>query len=128
MKIEEFILERLQSLYENVVEYNLTESGFHPYSLREILPAKEIDSLLSLPLGYGQTNGSEELRERISSYYPHTNRSNILVTSGSAEANFLTIWSLVHPGDEIIIMQPNYQQIYGLARSFGIKVKPFFLK
>lgn len=128
MKIEKFTLERVQSLYENVVDYNLTESGFHPYSLREILSEKKIDSLLSLPLGYGQTNGSEEVRDRISSYYPHTDRSNILVTSGSAEANFLVTWSLLDPGDEILLMQPNYQQIYGLARSFGIKVKSFFLR
>jgi len=29
MKIETFLLERTQSLYENEVEYNLTESGVH---------------------------------------------------------------------------------------------------
>ncbi|MFO7889126.1 MAG: aminotransferase class I/II-fold pyridoxal phosphate-dependent enzyme [bacterium] len=128
MKIEEFELERVQSVYENTVDYNLTESGFHPFSLQEILTKEEIASLLSLRLGYGQTNGSPELRDRISSYYPEANRSNILVTNGSAEANFLAIWSLLDPGDEVILMQPNYQQIYGLARSFGVTVKPFFLK
>lgn len=128
MKIEEFTLERVQSLYENTVDYNLTESGFHPFSLKEVLSEKQIDSLLSLPLGYGQTNGSEELRDRISTYYPHTDQSRILVTNGSSEANFLVIWSLLGPGDELLLMQPNYQQIYGLARSFGIRVKPFFLK
>jgi len=128
MNIEEFKLERVQSVYENTVDYNLTESGFHPFTLKEILDRNQIESLLSLRLGYGQTNGSLELRDRISSYYPDTNRSNILVTNGSAEANFLTTWSLLNPEDELIIMQPNYQQIYGLARSFGVTVKPFFLK
>jgi len=128
MNIEEFELERVQSIYENVVEYNLTESGFHPFSLQEILNKDQIATLLSLPLGYGQTNGSLELRDRISSYYENTDRSNILVTNGSAEANFLITWSQLNPGDELIIMQPNYQQIYGLARSFSVTVKPFFLK
>ena len=30
MQIEEFTLERIQSLYENVVDYNLSDSGVHP--------------------------------------------------------------------------------------------------
>lgn len=128
MNIEEFELERVQSIYENVVEYNLTESGFHPFSLQEILTKEQIASLLSLRLSYGQTNGSPELRDRISSYYPKADRDNVLATNGSAEANFLAIWNLLEPGDEIILMQPNYQQIYGLAHSFSITVKPFFLK
>ncbi len=128
MKIEQFELERVQSVYENTVDYNLTESGFHPFSLKEILNKDQIESLLSLRLSYGQTNGSPELRDMISSYYENTDRSNVLVTNGSAEANFLITWSLLNPGDELILMQPNYQQIYGLARSFDVNVKPVFLK
>jgi len=41
MKIEEFTLERIQSLYENTVEYNLSDSGVHPYSLRELLTPEQ---------------------------------------------------------------------------------------
>ena len=41
MKIKTFELERLQSLYENTVKFNLTESGFHPYALHEILSEEE---------------------------------------------------------------------------------------
>ncbi len=33
MDIEEFTLERIQSLYENTVELNLSDSGVHPMSL-----------------------------------------------------------------------------------------------
>ncbi|MHA1805470.1 MAG: aminotransferase class I/II-fold pyridoxal phosphate-dependent enzyme [Promethearchaeota archaeon] len=128
MKIEEFKLERTQSLWENLVKYNLTESGIHPCSLREILNDDEIEELLNLPLGYGQTNGSIELREIISSLYPGANLDNILITNGSAEANFLVAWCLLEPGDEMIFMLPNYMQLHGLARSFGITVKPFHLK
>ena len=32
MKFEEFELERNQSLFENKVDYNLSESGVHPLS------------------------------------------------------------------------------------------------
>jgi len=128
MKIEIFEMERAQSLWENRVKYNLTESGVHPYTLEKFLRSDEIEKLLSIRLGYGQTNGSEELREAISRLYPGTDLDNILVTNGSAEANFVTIWQNLEPEDELILMLPNYMQIWGLARSFGIKVRPFHLK
>ena len=128
MKIETFELERRQSVYENQVKFNLTESGVHPYTLSELLTQDEIEELLSIRLGYGQTNGSIELRQAISNLYPGTDLDNVLVTNGSAEANFIGIWSNLEPDDELIVMLPNYQQIWGLARSFGIKVTPFYLK
>ena len=94
MDIEIFELERRQSLWENVVEWNLTESGVHPYTLNELFDQKEIDNLANLRLGYGQTNGSIELREGISKLYPNSDIDNILVTNGSAEANFISVWNL----------------------------------
>ncbi|MHA2254201.1 MAG: aminotransferase class I/II-fold pyridoxal phosphate-dependent enzyme [Candidatus Kariarchaeaceae archaeon] len=128
MKIDIFELERIQSVWENRVKYNLTESGVHPYNLRELLTEKEIENLLTIRLGYGQTNGSIELREAICNLYPNSDIDNVLVTNGSAEANFLGIWSNLEPEDEILVMLPNYMQIWGIARSFGVKVKPFYLK
>ena len=35
MKFPSFDLERIQSLYENSVEVNLTESGIEPLTLKE---------------------------------------------------------------------------------------------
>ncbi|MFQ5794824.1 MAG: aminotransferase class I/II-fold pyridoxal phosphate-dependent enzyme [Candidatus Bipolaricaulia bacterium] len=128
MKLEIFEMERLQSKWENRVQYNLSESGIHPLSLKELLSEDEVDELLSLRLGYNQTNGTEALREKISHLYPGTDADNILVTNGSAEANFISIWSQIEPGDELIFMVPNYMQIWGLARSLAAVVKPFHLR
>jgi hypothetical protein len=50
MKIEEFTLERIQSLYENTVEYNLSDSGVHPYSLRELLTPEQQQAVLDVEL------------------------------------------------------------------------------
>ncbi len=128
MKIETFEMERLQSLYENVVDCNLTESGVHPFTLAELLDEQQIKELLDVRLGYGQTDGAVELRGAISRLYQGANRANVLVTNGSAEANLISTWSMLEPGDELVLMLPNYMQIWGLARSFGITVKPFYLK
>jgi len=128
MKIEDFQLERIESLWENTVEYNLSETGIHPFSLEELLDKEELNKLHSIRLGYGQTNGSIELRKVFSSMYPETDLENVLVTSGSIEANFVAIWNLLDKGDELILMLPNYMQIWGIARAFGVGVKPFYLK
>jgi len=62
MKIPVFELERVQSIYENTVDFNLTESGFHPLTLSELLTPEQIEELTGTVLGYGQTNYSAMAR------------------------------------------------------------------
>ena len=50
MKFEEFQLERNQSLFENEVDYNLSESGVHPLKISEILSSEEQNQILDLSL------------------------------------------------------------------------------
>ena len=123
MNFEIFELERNQSLFENEVDYNLSESGVHPLKLSEILTRDEQDELLNTNLFYGYTTGTPQLRQRVADMYGSSiTIKNVLITSGSAEANFLAVMTQLEPGDEIVYMVPNYLQIYHLARSFGIKV------
>jgi aspartate/methionine/tyrosine aminotransferase len=51
-----------------------------------------------------------------------------LTTNGSSEANFTFASSTIRPGDEIVVMLPNYMQIWGIARNLGAIVKPFYLQ
>ena len=127
MYIEPFEMERFQSVWENEVEYNLSESGVHPLKIHNFITLEDFKNLAMLPLGYNQTNGSEELRTTIADMYPGAIAENVLVTTGSCEANFLSIWSFIEPGNEVALMLPNYMQIWGAARAFGADVKPFHL-
>ncbi len=122
MQIEEFSLERIQSLYENTVPINLSDSGVHPMSINDLLSDAEREELLNLELGYGWTNGEPSLREQIASLYEGRGPDEVIVTNGSAEANFLMVMSILEPGDEMIVFTPNYLQIYGWARALGVKV------
>ena len=128
MKLEIFELERDQSLYENYVDFNLTESGVHPFTLRELLTQDEIVELLDTRLTYGQTNGSVELRETISNLYDFADVDNVLVTNGSAEANLIAVMTCLNRGDEVVLMLPNYMQIWGIARALGVTIVPFYLR
>lgn len=128
MDIIEFGLERIQSLYENTVEFNLSDSGVHPYSLREFLNADQLEAMLDLEIGYGWTNGTPELRTSVANLYKDRSEDEVMITNGSAEANFLMVMSLLSPGDELIVFVPNYLQIWGWAKSMGITVKEIALK
>jgi len=127
MTIKPFEMERFQSLWENMVDYNLSESGVHPLQVKELLDEGQLEEFLRHPIGYNQTNGTEELRSKISQLYPNAAVENVLVTNGSSEANFLSIWNLIESGDQLTLMLPNYMQIWGLANAQNAKVKPFHL-
>lgn len=128
MNIRTFELERLQSLYENTVPLNLTESGFHPYTLNELLSREQIDTLLNTVIGYGQTNGSIPLRKAVANMYADCNEDNVMVTNGSGEANFVACHTLLDKGDEVVMMVPNYMQMWGVIEEMGCTPKRFHLR
>ena len=64
--IERFEMERMQSTWENVVDYDMSESGVRPLTLRELVAMGfDLDAFLDQPLGYSQSNGTIELREQL---------------------------------------------------------------
>lgn len=130
MQIELFAMERMQSTYENEVELNLSESGVHPLRVAELVEEdrRTQEELLAQELCYTQSNGTPELREAISALYPGASAAHIEVTNGGSEANHLVLWHLVEPGDEVIMMLPNYMQVWGLARAYGATVRPWWLR
>ena len=124
-----FEMERMMSVWENAVDYNISESGVHPMTVEELVDdPKRIEELLATGLGYPQANGILELREHIAAIYPGATPDNILVTTGAAQANFTTLLTLMEPGDEMVMMMPNYMQIWGVAHNLGLHVTPFWLR
>jgi aspartate/methionine/tyrosine aminotransferase len=125
-----FAMEQMMSEFEQDVDYNLSESGVHPVSLRELLSddPDQLDRLLDTGLTYPHVNGIPELRENIAALYEGASVDNVLVTVGAAEANYITTRTLLSAGDDIVVMLPNYMQIWGIAKNHGYKVKAFHLQ
>jgi aspartate/methionine/tyrosine aminotransferase len=123
VQFDTFLMERNQTLFENGVEINLTESGVHPCTIEEIVPQAEAQALLRLPLGYGWTDGRPDLRSAIASWYPGATPSNVLVTNGSSEATMITLMALVDPGDRVLFAVPNFMQVDGLGRALNMDVQ-----
>jgi aspartate/methionine/tyrosine aminotransferase len=129
MSFQPFAMERWQSTWENRVRFNLSESGVHPMSAAELLAlAGRGETPLDLPLGYPQSNGTEPLRAAVAALYPGASPEHVLVTSGSAEANYINCWRLIEPGDKVAIVLPTYMQTWGLTKNFGADVRAISLR
>jgi len=129
MRIESFEMERMQSTWENLVEYDMSESGVRPVTLRELIELGfDLDGVLDMPLGYSQSNGTIELREILARQYPGTTVDHIEVTNGTSEANYLLALALVGPDDEVAFELPNYMQLWGVSRSLCRRVNEFHLR
>ncbi|MGH9371957.1 MAG: aminotransferase class I/II-fold pyridoxal phosphate-dependent enzyme, partial [Vicinamibacterales bacterium] len=128
MKLEPFAMERLQSIWEHRVAWNLAESGVHPLRVEELVESEDDRlALMRQALVYTQTNGTLELRTSIAAMYNGAGPSHVLVTNGGSEANLVTLIALVQPDDEVVAMAPNYMQVAGLARALGATVRSWKL-
>jgi aspartate/methionine/tyrosine aminotransferase len=128
MRVPTFAMERMQSLHEHQVRYNLTESGVWPLRIGDLLDGDElVQRVLEQRAFYPETAGSDVLRERIASWYPGASLDNVTVMAGGAEVNFTVLWSLLERQDAAAIMLPNYMQAWGIARAFAV-ARPFRLK
>jgi aspartate/methionine/tyrosine aminotransferase len=128
-RIDLFRMERMQARYWHQVEYDLSESGVTPLSIEELLGDREDPGeLLRTRLGYPLSEGSERSRELIAQWYPGAGVENVTMTNGGSEANLISLWTLLEPGDHLAFMIPNYMQGWGLGRYFGEATDPFRLK
>ena len=129
MRLETFLLERMQSTWEHSVRYNLSESGMKPMSLTDLADiGLDFEKLTSAPLGYSQTNGTVKLRRAIAEHYPGANVDHIEVTNGTSEANFLVCLTLLREGDEVVFELPNYLQVCGIPPILRSSVRTFRLR
>jgi aspartate/methionine/tyrosine aminotransferase len=126
--IDLFEMERMQSLYFHEVDFDLSESGVLPLTIAELLGDDAgADELLATKLAYPLSEGSAVTRERIAAWYPGATADNVTVVNGGSEANHLTLWALLGPGDRLAFMVPNYMQGWGLGRHYGDGSDAFYL-
>jgi hypothetical protein len=126
MRFPEFAMERLQSVHEKSVRYDLSESGVEALTLEEA--ARSIDELRETRLGYADGRGREPTRALVAAFHRGADADDVLLTTGTSEANFLTLATLVEPGDEVVVVMPQYMQLHGIARGLGARVREVWLR
>jgi aspartate/methionine/tyrosine aminotransferase len=125
---EPFALERWQSRHERTVEFNLADSACRCAPLGSLLHGGDVADLLGLELYYPEVNGSVAVRDSIAALYTDADPAQVLVTVGAAEANLVVCQTLLAPGDEVVVMEPGYRQVWGLAHNLGCTVRPLRLR
>ncbi len=86
----------------------------------------ELDPELSLDWSSQSFQGLPSLREKVISRTGtnvECNIANVLITAGTAEANFLTISQLLQPEDEMIVDVPGWPQPLVLGEAIGANIK-----
>jgi aspartate/methionine/tyrosine aminotransferase len=126
MKFPRFEMERMQSQWEHKVKYDLSESGVEALTLQEI--TRDPKELMKTKLGYAEGVGREATRALIAGIHPGHEADNVMITTGTSEANFLALASLVSAGDEVVVVMPNYMQVHGLATALGARVREVWLR
>jgi len=83
-------------------------------------------------LAYSRSEGSEEYRAKLSSYYDSKNitvgAKDIIVTSGASEALLFTFGSIMDKDDEIIVPEPFYANYNGFSIANSLKIVPVISK
>lgn len=110
---------------ETSVDLSLGEPALGPEP--ELIAVAE-RALHAGPQGYTMNAGLTELRAAIAAHHGLPGRAsadNVIVTVGSEEAVFLTMTTLLDPGDEVLIPEPGYPAYRGIAKVLGASVKTY---
>lgn len=117
--------------HETKCKYNIAETCCASVSvdqLRDLSENKETPVFdTTRILNYGDIRGSEELRSNLARLYSAKvttplSPDNILTTPGAIQANYLTAYALVGPGDHVICHYPTYQSLYEVPKQLGAEV------
>ena len=127
-----FRLERWFAEFEFVPGMrNLAASGPFAMTTRELLELENAETTaryLDLELDYIENPGSKSLRQAVADQYTTLDAGDIRITSGASEALLLLIWTMVTPGMNIVIEEPCYGNVPGIAQSLGIEVRRLSLR
>jgi len=120
-----FLLERYFARFEFTTRYLLASSDCEALSLAEVLELGDEPDRAAwsgLKLGYTESAGLLELRERIAMGYPGLGADDV-VTAAPEEAIYLLGRALLRSGDRVIVTFPGYQSLYEIASSLGAQVE-----
>lgn len=118
------LFEEFQAALARQPAASIVESLTDPPQLGEFLGA--LDPSMKLDWSGQSFQGMPDLREKVlerMGIAELCSIDDVLITAGTAEANFLAITQLVQPGDEIIVDVPGWPQPLVLAKAIGASLQ-----
>ncbi|MBN9379413.1 MAG: pyridoxal phosphate-dependent aminotransferase [Chitinophagaceae bacterium] len=102
------------------IRNNLSESSYTDAMLRDIGDLSPV--LKDLVLCYGSHAGHEGLRELIVKDNALLIKEDVLLTMGAAAGLFIIATTLLEPGDEMVVIRPNYATNLETPRAIGARL------
>jgi aspartate/methionine/tyrosine aminotransferase len=118
MDIASFSIEQYFALYEFVTPHILCASDCETLPIAELLGMAGLSpaDLGELSLGYTETQGDPRLREAISQSYRFVAPESVVVLAAPEEGIYLTMRTLLDPGDHVVVLTPAYDSLLNLAQ------------
>lgn len=129
-KIAPALLEDWLREYYFNTEIDIGSSGVENFSLAELYQLTDLtqQELNSVVFHDSSSLGRFGLRKEIALRWGNGDPQQVMVTHGSSEAIFLIMNGLLHANDEIVVLDPCYQQLFSIAESIGCHLKPWRLQ
>ena len=117
MNISAFAIEQFFAKYEFTTPYLLCASDCESMTVGELLTlaGRSLDDLGRLPLGYTESQGHPQLRHMIADMAPGINPHQVVVVNAPEEGIYLTMRTLLEPGDEVVVVAPAYASLLQVA-------------
>lgn len=112
------LLENWMRDYYFETDIDIGRSGVEEYSMRELRSLLGIshEDLDRVVFHDSRTLGGPELRQAIARRWADCDAYQVAVTHGATEANFLVMNALLERGDEVVVLDPLYQQLFRSSR------------
>ena len=111
---------QLEAKGRDVIHLEIGQPDFLP--IQEVLDATAKFALEGR-VQYTVSKGIPEFREAISNYYSKYSKSDyvseVTVTAGGKLAIFASLWSVVNPGDNVIVLNPSWVSYGDIVSSLG---------
>jgi capreomycidine synthase len=130
MKLEPALLEEWMRRYYFATDLDIGSSGVEDFSLADLrrLLGFTHEDLDRVVFRDSQTLGGSGLRQAIADRLVAGRADHVMVAHGSTDANFMIMQALLEPGDEVVVLDPCYQQLYGVAVAIGCGLRHWPLR
>jgi capreomycidine synthase len=118
-KLEEWMRD-----YYHKVDYDIGSSGVRDLTIAELraLCGFELSELDPMIFHDSESYGGKRLRAALADRWADGDVDRMMVTHGSSEAIYLVMHLALEPGDEVIVVDPAYQQLHDIAAARGCRV------
>lgn len=130
MMIAPFKLERYFAQYEFNARYLLSASDCESLAMSDLLGMSSQECLTmwhELKLGYTESQGHPALRVEAAALYDEVPEENILIAAPE-ELIFITMQTLLAPGEHVVVVNPAYQSLYEVARAKKCSITAWDIK